>query len=144
MITQAIKGWLQKLFAWWPWKQSTPIEYQQTASVVTRGPIPETTLWPKREGTAPQTGTVPCLSTVEDQPEPIVRPRFEVFETSPLPASTFFVNKEKESVREHEESVDSGETPSIAPTSQQRLEFLRYLVQRGIVNEGFEATEADS
>lgn len=30
-----------------------------------------------------------------------------------------------------------------APTPQQRLEFLRYLVQRGLVNEGFGEDHAD-
>jgi hypothetical protein len=30
------------------------------------------------------------------------------------------------------------------PTTRQRLEFLRYLVQHGIVNEGFEKEEVDS
>ena len=30
-----------------------------------------------------------------------------------------------------------------APTTRQRLEFLRYLIQRGIVNEGFENDQSD-
>lgn len=137
MITQAIKGWLQKLFAWRPWKQSTPIEYQHVASVVTRGPTTETTSWPQREGTAPQSGASPCLSTLEDQPEATVLSRFEVPDAPPSTALS--LNKEKEQL-----VGDAGEILSGSPTNWQRLAFLRYLVQQGIVNEGFEKKEADS
>ena len=31
-LTQAIKNWLHKMFAWWPWKQSTQIEYSPYAN----------------------------------------------------------------------------------------------------------------
>jgi len=136
MITQKIKGWLQKLFAWWPWKQSTPTEYQHVTSVVTRGPSTEASSWPKLEGTAPQSGAVPRLSTLEDQSERVIRPRSEASDSHSLALPASPINKDTESV------TDSDQTLSATPTTQQRrLEFLRYLVQRGIVNEGIEKQE---
>lgn len=138
MITQKIKGWLQKLFAWWPWKLSTPIEHQRVVNVGIRGALSEKIPWSAREGTASQSGSVPCLSTLEDPAEPLARPRAEVFDPSPLPASAFLLDKEKEP------TLDAGDLLLHSPATRQRLEFLRYLVQQGIVNEGFERREADS
>ena len=132
MITQAIKGWLQKLFAWWPWKQSTPVERQQVASTLSRGFSPETSSWPQREGTASQSGIAPRLSTLENPSERVIQSQAETFEPPSLSVPASLVNKVSESSREM--------LPSI-PTTRQRLEFLRYLVQRGIVNEGFEKKE---
>jgi hypothetical protein len=135
MLTQVIKGWFQKLFAWWPWKQSTPIEYQHVASVVTHGPTAETALWPKREETTSLSDATPCLSALEDQSERVTRPRAEASDPHPLATPASLSNKDKESLE------DSGEIPATDPTTQQRLQFLRYLVQRGIVNEGVEKEE---
>ncbi len=127
MLTQAIKGWLRKVFAWWPWKQSTPIEYPHV-SAVTRGPTPETTLRTAREGIVPQAGATPRRFTLENRADYRVQPRSEAPDLSapPNPALLAGLDAEAGATREH------------TPTTRQRLEFLRYLVQRGIVNEGFE------
>ncbi|MGH2479991.1 MAG: hypothetical protein ACRDHW_10085 [Ktedonobacteraceae bacterium] len=125
MITQAIKGWLQKVFAWWPWKQSTPMEYQPVTSAVTWNSMPETPFRSTREGTIPQTGITPRLSTLEGRSERMTQPRSEDFPPSATSASST------------ELTNTSGGRPPHTPTTQQRLEFLRYLIQRGIVNEGF-------
>ncbi len=131
MITQAIKEWLQKMFAWWPWKQSTSVEYQPVASPVTWISTPETPFRSIREGTIPQTGTIPRLSTLEGRSERVLQPRSE-----DLPAHTA-------SPSSAEFASTSSGAHSPVPTAQQRLEFLRYLVQRGIVNEGFEKDPTD-
>lgn len=130
MITQAIKGWLQKVFAWWPWKQSPPIEYPRVTSAVNGGVTHEAYPWLEEEGTVPQTGVTPRRFLLEHRAERLVQPRSEVSDVPPLsplaPVSR------------------SIEAPSEGPTPQQRLEFLRYLIQHGIVNEGFERDQADS
>lgn len=137
MLTQAIKGWLQKVFAWWPWKQSTPIEYPRV-STVTRGPTPETTLRATREGIIPQAGVTPRRFPLEGRAERMAHPRSEAPDLPALLSSAPFAGLDAESteasagMREH------------VPTTRQRLEFLRYLVQRGIVNEGFEDDLSDS
>ncbi len=135
MITQAIKDWVRKMFAWWPWKQSKPLEYQHVASAMTREPAPETSLWIPKEGTVPQAGVTPRRFTFENRTELLAQTHAEaadysVFSTTPM----LFVPTDGDALVE-----DAADTP----TPQQRLEFLRYLVQRGIVNEGFENDFSD-
>ncbi len=129
MITQTIKGWLQKVFAWWPWKQSPPIKYQHVAGAVSRGPAPETSLWIPQEGTVPQAGATPRRFTLENRSDRLGHS--ETPDLSPLSAPASFPPAGAE-------SAASQDAP-LSPTSRQRLEFLRYLVQHGIVNEGFES-----
>lgn len=129
MITQAIKGWLRKVFAWWPWKQSPFIEYEHVTSATARGSTPETTLWASKEGTIPQAGITPRRFTFENRSERLAQSRSEAADMSPLSPPASFPY--------------TGSEPDSAPTTRQRLEFLRYLVQRGIVNEGFERGPLD-
>jgi hypothetical protein len=129
MITQAIKGWLHKVFAWWPWKQSPSIEYQHVTSAVSRGSAQEMSPWLSQEGTVPQTGATPRRFLLENRAERLAQPRPEVSDMPPL-SPLAPVSK----------PVD---TTAEGPTPQQRLEFLRYLVQHGLVNEGFEHDRSD-
>lgn len=128
MITQAMKDWFHKMFAWWPWKQSTPLEYQHVASAVTSGTVPETSLWTSKEGTVSQTGATPRRFTLESRTERLVQPPPPEIVDAPPPGSLVLSM----------EAAQEAEANATSPTPQQRLEFLRYLVQRGIVNEGFE------
>jgi len=131
MITQAIRDWLHKMFAWWPWKQSPSSEYQHVASAVTSGPAPETSLWISKDGTVPQAGATPRRFTLESRTERLAQPRAETSDAPPISTPVAFLSTEM--------NADELEGNSRnAPTPQQRLEFLRYLVQRGIVNEGFD------
>lgn len=135
MITQAITRWFQKLFAWRPWKQSKQPEYQPVVRTVARGSSLETNSWPAAEGTNSQPGIVPRLSTLEDWSERIVRPQDEAFDYSSQSISI------PPAILDTEPDNSSQENLQVAPTTQQRLEFLRYLVQRNIVNEGLEEQE---
>ncbi len=89
------------------------------------------------DGTAPQTSITPCLSTIEERPERILQTPSPVAnhltETPVPPPVTPPADMPGEPIKE----VISPAVPS-APTPEQRLEFMRYLVKRGIVNEGFE------
>lgn len=146
MITQTIKNWLRKMFAWWPWKEPTAPEYSHVTSSLNMGTTPESASRSVIDGVIPQTGMTPRLSTMEDWPERVVQPGFlptnERVETplsSPPPPSPP-VEKGRETLI----PVNSGESPpaliapTSSPTAQQQLDFLQYLVRRGIVNEGFE------
>ncbi|HXR66083.1 MAG TPA: hypothetical protein VN729_09170 [Ktedonobacteraceae bacterium] len=132
MITQAIKDWLHKMFAWWPWKKSTPLEYQYVASAVTSGSAPETSFWVSKEGTVPQAGATPRRFTLENRAERLAQLRPDALDLPPLSPQVAALKADVEAMD------DYGESSPHAPTAQQRLEFLRYLVQQGIVNEGFE------
>jgi len=118
------------MFAWWPWKQSPPIPVQHVASAASRGSAPETAHWRTEEGTAPQAGTSPRRLPLEKRPdhlgrsEPADRSLHSPAASSSVPSSQLPTPQVRD-------------VPSLL-TFQQRLEFLRYLVQRGIVNEGSE------
>jgi hypothetical protein len=134
MITQTIKEWLHKLFAWWPWKQSTPIESQHVASVVAHGPGPENTSRLRGEYAVPQPDSVSCLSTLEDQS---IRRPFVEGGDPPLPALFYGSSKE------YHPTAEPGEAAFPTPTTRQRLEFLRYLVQHGLLSEELKHREQE-
>jgi hypothetical protein len=139
MLTQTIKSWLHKMFAWWPWKQSTQVEHPHVANPLNTGTSQESVPRPTIDGVAHQAGIAPRLSTIEEWPERVVQPDLpaasEFTETPLLPVST-------SPVEISNDSKTPGDEASVgirsSPSPQQRLEFLHYLVQRGILNEGFE------
>jgi hypothetical protein len=137
MLTQTIKSWLHKMFAWWPWKQSSKIEHSHTGKSLNKGTTKESLSISTIDGSVPQAGSASCLSTIEEWPERVVQsdiqPAGEVNETALPPLSTPPVEMTKEP-QNH-----TNEVPVVSqPSPQQRLEFLQYLIKRGIVNEGFE------
>jgi hypothetical protein len=137
-LTQAIKNWLHKMFAWWPWKQSTQIEYSPFANSINKETIQETLSKSMTDGIVPQTGIVPRLSTIQEWPERVVQTditaKNEFTETPSLGSLG-----DGEPMKKPATTAD--ETPAgmqTTPSTQQRLEFLQYLIKRGIVNEGVE------
>jgi hypothetical protein len=137
MLMQTIKSWLYKMFAWWPWKQSTKIEHSHAAKPLNKGTTKESRSRSTIDGSEPQSGSASCLSTIEEWPERVVQSDFqpagELTETALPPPSTPPVEMTKEP-QNHTDEVSVVSPPS----PQQRLEFLQYLIKRGIVNEGFE------
>ena len=137
-LTHAIKNWLHKMFAWWPWKQSTQIEYSPFANSINKGTTQETLSQSMTDSIAPQTGIVPRLSTIKEWPERVVQTditaKNELTETSSL-ASSGDGEPMKKSATPADETPAGVQT---SPSTQQRLEFLQYLIKRGIVNEGVE------
>jgi hypothetical protein len=134
MITQAIKRWLRNMFAWWPWKYTPPETYKQANTVppgmntsqegISRSAV---------EGSIAQASITPRLSTIEERPEhPILPQKPATNDLTGTPSSSSL----KSPTDSAAEPGNSNAFP--APTPQQRLEFLRYLVERGIVNEGSE------
>lgn len=137
-LTQAITNWLHKTFAWWPRKQSTQIEYSPTANSLNKGTTQETLSKSMTEGIVPQTGTIPRLSTIHEWPERVVQT--DVTAKNDLPGMPSLGSPEDGELMQTS-APPVNETPPGMPTSpstQQRLEFLRYLIKRGIVNEGEE------
>ncbi len=137
-LTQAITNWLHKMFAWWPWKQSTQFEYSPYANSINNGATQETLSKSMTDGIAPQTGIVPRLSTIQEYPERVVQTdvtaKNELPETPSLGSSGDGEPMKKSAPPEYETPAGMQTSPS----TQQRLEFLQYLIKRGIVNEGVE------
>ena len=133
MITQSFKRWLHKMFAWWPWRQSPPMEYKHASGPLSQGTAEGVSL-STIDGTAPQTSVTPRLSTIEERPERILQTPFPAASDLSLPPPvTPLADIPGEPIKE-----DILPAVPSAPTQEQRLEFMRYLVKRGIVNEGFE------
>lgn len=145
MITQGIKRWLQSLFAWWPWRRSLEADYARTPGALNKGTMQETLFFttvdgpyaqpaqpgitsvavePIEEDVVPESGR----PTAEERSFPLLKPVAEDSGSILVPS----VEEKIHPVHEHGAAVQG--TPD--PTPQQRLEFLRYLVERGIVNEG--------
>lgn len=132
MITQRIRHWLGRMLAWWPWRQPSPAEYRHDSGTLSAVSPAEGISHSALEGTTPQasasgpTGTTSSpsstfrLSTIEEHPT----------YTAQTPSHT-----NEDPAAPHPPSNPAGQQ---APTPQQRLEFLRYLVRQGIVNEGKE------
>jgi hypothetical protein len=141
MITQTIKHWLNRLFAWWPWKRSPETSYAQVVGNMNSGATQESMLRNTVDGPLPQIGStsvaveqgrdadIPESSrpTTEEHPEQMLpsHPLRAEETPNPLPPP----NKEKKP------STVEASPPS--PTPEQKLAFLQYLVKRGTINEGF-------
>ncbi len=135
-LTQAITNWLHKMFAWWPWKQSTQFEYSPYA--INKGTTQESLSKSMTDGIAPQTGIVPRLSTIQEWPERVVQT--DVTAKNELP-ETPSLGSSGDGEPMKKSATPEDETPAgmqTSPSTQQRLEFLQYLIKRGIVNEGVE------
>ncbi len=94
-----------------------------------------TTTWPATDGVgvASQPEIAPRRPTIEEWPERIVQPYPPALEerTESLPPPP------AEKVREATPDAREDRSSTISPTPEKHLEFLRFLVKRGIVNEGF-------
>ena len=125
-LTQAITNLLHKMFSWWPWKKSTQIEYAPYSNPTNTGTAQEALSKSLNDGIASQTGITPRLSTIQEWPERVVQT--DVTAKNELPETLL--------PRSSGDEEPTGMQTS--PSTQQRLEFLQYLIKRGIVNEGSE------
>jgi len=137
MFTQTIKTWLHKMFAWWPWKRSAQTGYTNVASPLNKGATQESVSRSTIDRVAPPAGITPRISTIEEWPERVVQSDLpaanEPGETllSPPPVPPVEIAEDSKTPADEAAAQDS-------PSPQQRLEFLQYLVKRGIINEGLE------
>ena len=145
MITQAIKRWLDRLFAWWPWRRPSEADYAQAVSKPNKGTTQEPTWRTTVDGSMSQPGITSVV--VEHGNEEIVNETSRSISeerpdraTQPQPQASVTeenVNTTRASSATKETSTSRGETPPPSPTQEQQLAFLQYLVRRGLVNEGF-------
>lgn len=148
MVTQAIKRWLQSLFAWWPWKRSPETDYAHPIGAVSKGAASESILRTTVDGSVSQPGATSVAvehadgtalpetsrSTPNERPGSFVPPiASEEKQTTPFSTPA---NADKAATPGDSAEAEHKETP--APTFEQQLAYLRYLVRQGVVNEGFE------
>ena len=131
MITQTLKRWWHKLFAWWPWKRPESVEPAQTISNASIRATQEITWQTTIDGTAPQPGNSSIAvehcqnatsETHRDPISPSSQARQETF-----PPFQHAANRE----------IDDYPLGEAVP-HEQHLIFLQYLVKHSIFNEGFQ------
>ena len=144
MISQAIKHWMSKLFAWWPWRKSSAIGYVQTMGNLNKNAAQEAVWRTTVDGPGPQSSmtsvvieqgtdeTFPEVSRVMDEHGEQVASSSSSTIEEHVPTSQL---SSRELLPENTGSPADSTTPS--PTFQQRLVFLRHLVKQGVINEGF-------
>ena len=141
MVTQTIKRWLQKLFAWWPWKSNPATSSIHSSGILQKKGHQGSTLGITEKGAASQ----PIITSVVVEQEAIFQADWSstsnelsperIIDAAPSEAeTTASVSPSPSEVREN----SSPSSPGIAAvSSHHQLEFLRYLVRHGLVNEGF-------
>jgi hypothetical protein len=143
MIMQTIKRWLHKLFAWWPWKRSSDVPHLKATDSDYAG-VNQKEMWQSAiEASISQPRITSVLSENgigESFPEPQTFPEDELSRRiSPL------AMQDEQPLRAHspsgalakESALADYESLTLPYQCEQQLDFLRYLVQQGIVNEGF-------
>lgn len=132
---QTLKQWLRSLFAWWPWKKPVPTDCTQMVSNLSSTLSPQDVNGhASRDAVAPQPGvTSVAIEHADNDPsEANLLAREEHPEhTSPSRSLSLPSGPAKGRLKKQEQS------PPLTP-EQQHLEFLRYLLARGLLNEGFE------
>ncbi len=153
MFTQTIKRWLNKLFAWLPWGRSSVTNYPQIVSMNTPG-TPEQVWRTTMNGPATQPGVASVAVEHGPQDDTPDVPRLTTDSERQAHASPS-LSDEQRSSSSLSPPIRSNDTPTIPSPHRsaenelppfvlqhRRLEFLRYLVQRGIVNEDFPEGQA--
>ncbi len=141
MITQTLKRWLNKLFAWWPWSRSNGINYARSANSLNRGTTQELVWRTTVDGYVPQPG---ITSVVVEQGIDDMMP--EAHQSSADDYSERISQSYQPTSNEDASSPQNSgmkELPlltgdiSSSSSEEQHLTFLHYLVKRGVYNEGF-------
>jgi hypothetical protein len=144
MTTQAIKHWLSRLFAWWPWRKLPATGYAQTASSGNKGPLSEPAWRTTVEGASPQPGTTSVAVDHKSDESTLEGKRSALETPQEMPQAAHQLSAAEDLNTTHttsphtqnaEHAQRDGTAPS--PTVEQRLAFMRYLAQRGLLNEGF-------
>ena len=140
MTTQAIKRWLSRIFAWWPWRKLPETGYAQTASS-SKGSLQEPGWRATVEGTLPQPG-ITSVAVDHKNDESMLegsRPALEDPQEMPKASHQSSAGENPNTTHVSSQSIDQAQRDATAPapTTEQRLAFMRYLAQRGLLNEGF-------
>lgn len=139
MTTQAIKRWLSRIFAWWPWRKLPETGYAQTASSSNKGLLQEPGWRATIEGTLPQPGITSVAIDHKNDESMLEGSRSAALEGPQETPKASHQSSAGENPNIPPQRIEQAqrEVAAPAPTAEQRLEFMRYLAQRGLINEGF-------
>src|ERR1700730_4697387 len=135
MVTQTIKRWLDRLFAWLPWRKSPEPGYAQSVSNLNTGTVQESMWRTQVDGAAPQPGITFVVvehgrdETMLETKQPANEDPSERL-TQLHPSATDETTRASHiSSATNEPSISHEDAPQTSPSPEQRLAFLRYLVQ---------------
>jgi hypothetical protein len=141
MITQKLKLWLHKLFAWWPWSRSNHVDYSQATGSLNRGTTQELVWRTSVDGYIPQPG-ISSVAVEQEMNDSTLEPHRSPVDEYPERVSHQVEPDEAPPALSPQTNVV--QEPSLLPAEitdaskgEQHLTFLRYLVKRGVYNEGF-------
>lgn len=145
MITQTFKRWMKTLFAWWPWKRSARVEYTPLVHSSRRNSMPEP-LWYVADATTPQQSTAIAVEQeLTSYPSPLPEPDEPSVDMYAM--HSHHTHKDQQLPVPISSSTDTNllspsslpvpiASPQLSP-AECHLIFLRYLFERGLLNEGF-------
>jgi hypothetical protein len=143
MITQTIKRWLDKMFAWWPWRRAPQSAYPQAVTNANTGSAQDSLWHPSASGPLPQPGIM-SVAVEQEKDDAIPKsgwspPEDRSERLAPLSQPITGQSTDKMHPSKVNPSKEALSAPDevATPTFEQHLAFLHYLVKRGIVNEGF-------
>jgi len=141
MITQKLKLWLNKLFAWWPWSRSHHVDYSQATGSLNRGTTQELVWRTSVDGYIPQPG-ISSVAVEQELNDSTLEPHRSSVDEYPERVS--HQTEPDEALPTLSPQTDVVQEPSLlsvdtagASNEEQHMTFLRYLVNRGVYNEGF-------
>ena len=102
-LAQVITNWFNKMFAWWPWRQSTQMDYVPHSSSLNKSTTQESKSKSFHEGASPQTGITPRLSTMQEWPERIIQ--------TDVPAQDSFLETHSSGLLENGEPIEEPRHP---------------------------------
>lgn len=126
MMIDTLKSWLSNIFAWWPWRRSVRVPYMRSVDGSGTSSAPEP-LW----------HTTGELHATHDP----IYPQQGSFSIAVEQGMEGLATQSSSTSMPDLPSTDThSDTSRHAPPAQAEahLTFLRYLVKRGIVNEGFD------
>jgi len=147
MIMQMFKGWLNKLFGWWPWKSPTTVDRVQASHNAGWSSAPEASWHASINETAsatPQTGntSIAIEQDIENAHPDAPSSTHTVAEDTSTQSPSPMLDDNKvfgqPTILSRQPPASTSRQPVQDSTGEEKhLQFLRYLVQRGLVNEGF-------
>lgn len=150
---QAIRRWLDRLFNWLLRKEEAKAELTAARDALRRRSAQEQAAWQSRNGLSSSPGAAPRLrgqsdagfASWDERPERISQPAPLAGENHDIPMTSLPTTPPVETIvqppqpAQAEATIDT-HVPS-TPAADQQLIFLRFLVKRGVVNEGFPQDE---
>ncbi|WP_338254455.1 hypothetical protein [Dictyobacter halimunensis] len=139
---QTFKRWLNRLFSWWPWRSTTTVNRVQASGSRGWNIVPEAAWHASINGAEavnPQPNNTSIAIEHDLDTSSIEHPTaVDADILSPSPALDENPFSGQPPILADQPSVAASEQPvQDSAGAENQLLFLRYLVQRGILNEGF-------